>query len=157
MHRRRFIAAVGSGATIALAGCLDAIADASEHDIGMSINSFRPDTLTVTAHTTITWRNTSSHGHTVTAFQDAYPEEASFFATGGYETEDQAVDAWKNDNGGVLTEGQTFEYEFTVPGQYDYYCIPHLDAGMVGTIEVTADTAGRDSVTTRSPRAATFV
>jgi len=139
MHRRRFLATVGAGATVAVAGCLDAIADASDHDVGMSINSFRPETLTVTAGTTVTWRNTSSHGHTVTAFQDAYPDEASFFSTGDYGSEEAAVDAWKNDNGGVLTEGESFEQEFSVPGQYDYYCIPHLDAEMVGTIEVSAE------------------
>ncbi|HJR54362.1 MAG TPA: plastocyanin/azurin family copper-binding protein [Gemmatimonadota bacterium] len=38
---------------------------------------------------------------------------------------------------GILTEpGQTFERRLDVPGVYDYYCIPHEMAGMVGRIVV---------------------
>ena len=150
MHRRTFLATVGAGTTVAVAGCLDGGAGASEYDVGMSIDSFRPEELTVTAGTTVTWRNTSSHGHTVTAFQDAYPNDASFFASGGFDSQTEAEQAWESDNGGVLKQGDTFEHEFTVPGQYDYFCVPHLSAGMVGTVRVErGDTAGRDSVTTR--------
>jgi len=136
MHRRTFLATVGAGAGLALAGCLDAGAGAGDHDVGMTIDSFRPADLTVTAGTTVTWRNTSSHGHTVTAFQDAYPEEVSFWASGGFDSQAAAEEAWEGDNGGVLKQGETFEHRFDVPGQYDYFCIPHLDADMVGSIEV---------------------
>ena len=136
MHRRTFLAAVGAGAGLTLAGCLDSIAGASDHDVGMTIDSFRPEDLTVTAGTTVVWRNTSSHGHTVTAFQDAYPEEASFWASGGYGSQDAATQAWETDNGGVLKQGETYEHRFETPGQYDYFCIPHRDAGMIGSIDV---------------------
>jgi plastocyanin len=138
MDRRMFLATAGSGLTIGLAGCIDGSAGATgDHDIGMTQVSFRPDELTVEAGTTVTFRNTSSHGHTVTAFQDSYPEDAEYFSTGGYGSEEEARSAWENDNGGVLTQGETFEHQFEIPGQYDYYCIPHLDAEMLGTIEVT--------------------
>jgi plastocyanin len=138
MHRRTFLATVGSSATLAIAGCLDGGAQASgDHDVGMSIDSFRPEELQVTAGTTVTWRNTSSHGHTVTAYQDAYPSAALFFASGGYETAESAREAWKSDNGGVLAAGETFEHTFEVPGRYDYFCIPHEDADMIGAVEVT--------------------
>jgi len=140
MHRRTFLATVGSGATLAIAGCLDGGAQATgDHDIGMTIDSFRPEELTVTAGTTVTWRNTSSHGHTVTAFQDAYPSEAAFFASGGYETEKSAREAWETDNGGVLKGGETFEHTFETPGRYDYFCVPHVDADMIGAVEVTPE------------------
>jgi len=137
MDRRMFLATVGSGVTLGVAGCLDGGAQASgDHDVGMTQVSFRPEQLTVDAGTTVTFRNTSSHGHTVTAFQGAYPEDAEYFASGEYGSQEEAEAAWENDNGGVLTQGDTYERRFEIPGQYDYYCIPHLDAEMVGTIEV---------------------
>ncbi len=41
---------------------------------------------------------------------------------------------------GFLQPGQTFEYKFTVPGVYDYYCMPHEMGGMVGRIIVVTPT-----------------
>lgn len=35
-----------------------------------------------------------------------------------------------------LTPGQSWVYEFTEPGVYDYLCLPHLGLGMVGRIVV---------------------
>jgi plastocyanin len=137
MDRRTFVATVGTGVTIGIAGCLDGGAEAAgDHDVGMTIDSFRPEELTVEAGTTVTFRNTSSHGHTVTAFQDAYPDEAEYFASGGYATEAAARRDYENNNGGVLDQGDRFEHEFPVPGRYDYFCIPHLDVDMIGAIEV---------------------
>jgi plastocyanin len=44
------------------------------------------------------------------------------------------------DSGILLAEsparGSSFEYTFTVPGVYDYFCAPHEAAGMVGRIVV---------------------
>lgn len=38
---------------------------------------------------------------------------------------------------GILTrQGQTFEVTLTVPGVYDYFCLPHEAGGMVGRIVV---------------------
>ncbi|HLQ84827.1 MAG TPA: plastocyanin/azurin family copper-binding protein [Salinisphaeraceae bacterium] len=42
---------------------------------------------------------------------------------------------------GYLQVGDTFEYTFTVPGVYDYFCLPHELAGMVGRI-IVADVSG---------------
>jgi len=39
-------------------------------------------------------------------------------------------------NSGYLLPGETFEAKLTVPGVYDYYCIPHELSGMVGRIVV---------------------
>jgi len=46
-------------------------------------------------------------------------------------------------NSGILlgeyaAKGSIFEYTFTVPGVYDYFCEPHEAAGMVGRIVVGA-------------------
>lgn len=50
------------------------------------------------------------------------------------------------DSGMLLAEypakGSTFEHTFTVPGVYDYLCIPHEAAGMVGRIVVGEPEAG---------------
>jgi plastocyanin len=36
----------------------------------------------------------------------------------------------------VLQPGEQFEVTLTVPGVYDYYCMPHEEAGMVGRLIV---------------------
>jgi len=137
MDRRAFLAAVGSGATLALAGCLDrGGAAAGDHDVGMAIDSFRPEELTVEAGTTVEFRNTSSHTHTVTAFQDAYPEGAEYWASGRFDSEEAAIDGWTASREGRIAPGESYEHTFDVPGPYSYYCIPHLDAGMTGSVIV---------------------
>ncbi len=55
-------------------------------------------------------------------------------------------------NSGVLTRpGQLFEWTFTVPGVYDYYCIPHELAGMVGRIVVALPGTTADEVSAPGP------
>lgn len=140
MDRRNFIVAAGSGLVAGLAGCLDASGEPTgEHDVGMTIDSFRPSELTVTPGTTVEFRNTSSHTHTVTAFQDSYPEGTEYFASGGFDSESAAVDAWESGGGGGLSQGDSFEHTFELTGTYSYYCIPHLSADMVGEIIVSED------------------
>lgn len=39
-------------------------------------------------------------------------------------------------NSGFLLPGKTFEIKLTVEGVYDYFCIPHEQAGMVGRLIV---------------------
>jgi plastocyanin len=40
------------------------------------------------------------------------------------------------DSGFLVERGAHFEVALTVPGVYDYYCLPHEEAGMVGRIVV---------------------
>jgi hypothetical protein len=42
--------------------------------------------------------------------------------------------AW--DSGFLVKPGEHFDVTFTVEGVYDYYCMPHEQAGMVGRIIV---------------------
>lgn len=54
---------------------------------------------------------------------------------------------------GLLTEvGQSFSHRLLVPGVYDYFCLPHELAGMVGRI-VVASVAG-PAIDLREPRPA---
>ena len=133
----------GSGATLAVAGCLDSGGAAVSGDdvVEMTINSFRPEELTVEPGTTVEFVNTSSHAHTVTAFQDGYPSEAEYWASGGFDTEDDAIDDWNSRaQEGKLRTNESFEHTFEIPGTYNYYCIPHYvpHAGteMTGVIRV---------------------
>lgn len=136
MDRRTFLA-TGVMSGVALAGCLEGSGEPTgDYDVGMTIDSFRPETLTVDAGTTVEFRNTSSHTHTVTAFQGSYPEDAEYWASGGFESRDEAEDAWKSDRGGAIEQGESYEHAFEQPGSHGYFCIPHLDADMVGQIDV---------------------
>jgi len=138
MHRRRFLARIGGGATVgasaALAGCLD-----EGYDVGMTADGFVPDELTVSVGDTVVWENTSTRNHTVTAYEGGIPDEAAYFASGGFDDERTARDAWHDDFGGRLENGDRFSHTFEVPGRYDYVCIPHEFGGMYATVFVEGE------------------
>ena len=137
MDRRTFLLATGTGASVALAGCFEGGSATGAADVEMTMDSYRPEQLTVEAGETVEFMNTSSHAHTVTAFQDAYPDEATYWASGGFDSEEEAVDAWySTDQGGRMDRGDVYEHTFEIPGNYSYYCVPHIEAAMVGEIIV---------------------
>lgn len=133
MRRRAFL---GAAAVVAVAGCVDLVGSGGfdDGDIGMSAHSFDPETYHVDVGETVTWVNTSSRGHTITAIDQ--PEGAAYFATGGYESLEAAIDAWESHSGGRFDTGETFSHTFEVPGEHEYYCIPHVESDMYGTIVV---------------------
>ncbi|WP_226010313.1 plastocyanin/azurin family copper-binding protein [Halomicrobium salinisoli] len=137
MHRRAYLRAAAGASAVGLSGCLGFLSsDAEEYDVGMSTIEFRPEEYTVSAGDTVVWRNTSKQGHTVTAYEDGIPDDAAYFASGDYDSESAARDAWGDRTDGVLTQGQTFEHAFEVPGTYEYVCLPHESRGMAGRIVV---------------------
>ncbi|MFB6207109.1 MAG: plastocyanin/azurin family copper-binding protein [Haloglomus sp.] len=145
MRRRAFLAGAGA-ATAALAGCLGpGRSTDAEYDVGMSTSRFRPTEYAVAPGTTVRWYNTSQSSHTVTAYADGIPAEAAYFASGGHDSEAAAREAWNSSRGGSLAPGDSYEHTFEVPGTYEYFCIPHEPAGMIGVVEVTEDA-------TRTPR-----
>ena len=147
MDRRTFVAAAGTGFA-ALAGCLAGGQSTGEYDVGMTQVAFRPEEVTVTAGTAVTFLNTSSHSHTVTAYQDAYPEDAEYWASGSFESQSAARRGWDRSSAGKLAPGETYEHTFEVPGRYEYFCIPHERAGMVGAV-VVEEPPQNDSTATR--------
>lgn len=75
---------------------------------------FRPENITVTLGTQVTWVNKGAKKHTVTA--------GTLFDAD-------------------ILEGQSFSYTFDKPGAYQYYCVIHSLSetdGMVGTVTVVA-------------------
>ncbi len=86
-------------------------------------NFFDPAELTIKVGDTVRWVNECEEGvactHSAQAYRDKIPQGAEAF------------------DSGLLTEqGQSFEYTFTVPGEYEYFCLPHEALGMKGKIIV---------------------
>ena len=93
---------------------------------------FDPESLTVSVGDTVTFTNSSSETHTVTAYEDEVPE-GGYFASGGFASEEEA----KADlSGGLVDPEETYEVTFDEPGTYGYFCIPHEGTGMTGEITV---------------------
>jgi plastocyanin len=93
---------------------------------------YEPQKVTVIAGETVTWTNQSSEAHSVTAYKASVASNAEYFSSGGFDSEEEArghVDV-------LMTTGDTFSVRFDHPGTYRYFCIPHEDQGMRGTIVV---------------------
>jgi len=86
-----------------------------------------PDMITIKAGTTVEWRNVESFPHSVTA------DPALVQKSGNSKLPPGA----KAFNSGRINGGKSWRHTFTVAGAYHYFCIPHEDAGMLGTIIVT--------------------
>ena len=140
MDRRAYLRTVGGLSTVGLAGCSGLVTGPSDqsrdYDVGMSTAAFRPEAVEVAVGEAVVWRNTSSHAHTVTAYENEIPEEAAFFASGGFDDEQAARDGWMGQTKGALYQGDEYSHTFEVPGEYRYFCIPHEQSGMVGTVTV---------------------
>lgn len=131
------LAGLGTAAS-GLAGCTEVLGSGcgdEAHDVGMTPTAFEPVELTVAVDDTVRWLNTSDRAHTVTAYDDSQPEGAAFFASGGYDSTDEAFDAWAH-QGGAIYSCEAFEHTFRTPGVHHYVCVPHERAGMVGRIVV---------------------
>ncbi|WP_129115072.1 cupredoxin domain-containing protein [Halegenticoccus tardaugens] len=136
MNRRTFLASAGLAGVAGLAGCAALqFGGNRDFDVGMTAETFDPAELTVSVGDEVVWMNTSSRAHTVTAYENAIPEEAEYFASGGFDSERAAREAWRQ-GGGALDNGETFSHTFDAPGRYEYVCVPHEMAGMVGTVVV---------------------
>ncbi|MFB6219849.1 MAG: plastocyanin/azurin family copper-binding protein [Halolamina sp.] len=137
MKRRRYLVAAGTSAAVSLGGCLGLTpAEETNYDVGMAPASFDPAELTVSVGDEVVWENTSSRTHTVTAYEDGIPDGATFFASGGYENEQAAREAWSETLAGGIEAGERFTHTFEVAGEYQYFCIPHEKGGMRATVVV---------------------
>jgi plastocyanin len=93
---------------------------------------FDPIGLLIKPGQTVRWTNRNAgNSHTTTAYN---PENF-----GRPLRMPEAAKPWNSD---FLLPNESFEVTFTVEGVYDYYCIPHEHAGMVGRIIVGAPGQG---------------
>ena len=134
-YDRRAILRVSGGvlAGTAIAGCLN---DQSSSDPTVTMTDdfgFDPKTTTIEPGETVGWTNTSDVDHTVTAYGDEIPDGATYFASGGFESERAARNHVTE---GLIAPGDEYEHTFETPGTYEYYCVPHESSGMVGTVQV---------------------
>lgn len=122
--RRKFVAATGTLAVVALAGCSDDDGgdeqidltgeDTVDVDVGAGNGlEYDPAHITVDVGTTVVWEWTGQGGG-----HDVAAENGEF--------ESDLVDE----------AGHTFEHTFDDPGTYEYVCTPHQTSGMVGSVEV---------------------
>ncbi len=88
---------------------------------------FDPIGVFVTPGTTVRWI-VRQNVHTTTAY---HPNNAHHSLR-----IPESAAAW--DSGFLVNPGDHFDVTLTTPGVYDYYCMPHEAAGMVGRIVVGA-------------------
>lgn len=87
---------------------------------------FKPIGLLIEVGQTVRWTNRDpGNSHTSTAYHPSL-----------YKKTQRIPDGAKPWDSGFLLPNESFSFTFTVPGVYDYYCLPHEHAGMVGRIIV---------------------
>lgn len=132
VSRRGFLRTAAGGATAIGVASTGATAQATT--IGMTDGlEFDPAEAQVQPGATVTWENVGTIEHSVTAYEEEIPGDAEYFASGDFDSESAARDAYPE---GSIAGGETYEHTFEVEGEYGYFCIPHEGAGMVGTITV---------------------
>ena len=106
-------------------------AQGQEVTVRMEDNFFAPANITVEPGTTVTWVQSGNNPHTTTSYDGLWD---SGMIEGG--------------------SGGTFSFTFEEPGTYDYFCKPHEDLGMVGSVTVSGATTASPtgtSTATASP------
>jgi plastocyanin len=94
---------------------------------------FAPDEVLVEPGTTIVFTNEDDEPHSVTAYENAIPDDATYFSSGDLTGEEEARE---NVGDTLVVEGESYEVTLEEPGTYEYFCIPHEDHGMKGRIVV---------------------
>lgn len=119
----------GAGAVLTGTGALAAdtqvkIVEGNASDINTW--KFEPAEITVTAGSTVTWRNDGKLDHTATADNKAF-------------------------DSGNLSPGKDFKFTFSTPGEFTYNCTPH--PFMTGVVKVTggSPTTAAPTPTTAAP------
>lgn len=134
--RRRIMQASGGLLLLALAPARLALAgDVVEITMAGSGNGahvwFNPRGILIKRGQTVRWVNRETGNvHTATAYHPNYQGKALRIP--------QGAKPWDS---GYLLPGQSFSVTFDTPGVYDYFCLPHEHAGMVGRIIVEAPDA----------------
>ena len=107
-------------------------AQGQEVTVGMEDNFFDKADITVKPGTMVTWVQRGQYGHTTTSYDGLWD---SGLIEGG-------------------TEG-TYSYTFEEPGTYEYFCKPHEEVGMVGTVIVSGGPATASASAEAEPLADT--
>ena len=95
---------------------------------------FDPEEVTVAPGDTVEWVNVGQVEHSVTGYEEEIPDGAEYFASGGFESEQAARDAYPDE--GAIAAEESYTHTFETAGEFGYFCIPHETVGMVGTVVV---------------------
>ncbi|WP_424000105.1 DUF5059 domain-containing protein [Haloarcula salina] len=114
---------------------VEGVPDDADHVVDMEAVAYAPEELTVSAGDKVAWKHVGGEPHSVTAIEADLPEGATYWASGGFESESAAREGWENGEGAVQS-GQSYVHTFETAGEHPYICIPHEAAGMVGTVVV---------------------
>jgi plastocyanin len=114
---------------------VEGVPDDADHVVSMQAVAFEPAELTVSVGDTVAWEWAAGEAHNVVAYQDGIPDDATYWASGGFESEEAARTGWENGEGAVQS-GQAYVHTFETAGEHAYFCVPHEAAGMEGTIVV---------------------
>ena len=87
---------------------------------------FEPAEITVKVGGTVKWVNESDNRHTAT-------DDEKFEKNAGQAVLPSGAQPWGS---AFLTNGESFEQKFTVPGKYRYFCRNHGQFGMEVVINV---------------------
>ncbi|MFB6198665.1 MAG: plastocyanin/azurin family copper-binding protein, partial [Halobacteriaceae archaeon] len=85
---------------------------------------YKPHVTWVTVGGTVTWK-LQSGTHTATAYHPGNDEPRLV---------PKGTEAW--DSGTLSEKGETYSYTFNTEGIYHYFCKPHEQFGMIGTVIV---------------------
>lgn len=114
---------------------VEGVPDDADHVVEMQAVAFEPKELIISQGDTVAWNHAAGEAHNVVAYEDEIPEDATYWASGGFESQDAAVEGWDNGQGAVQS-GQSYVHTFETTGEHNYFCVPHEAAGMVGTVIV---------------------
>jgi plastocyanin len=107
----------------------------ADHVVDMTAVAFEPAELTVSAGDKVAWTHAGGEPHSVSAYGEEIPEGATYWASGGFESEAAARTGWEEGQGYVAAD-QSYVHTFETAGEHAYFCIPHEAAGMEGTVVV---------------------
>ncbi|MEX2554600.1 MAG: plastocyanin/azurin family copper-binding protein [Actinomycetota bacterium] len=113
--RLALVAVIALVAVLGACGGSDQPSGTTSNAVSIKGFLFKPETLAVTAGTTVTWTNSDDIEHTVTS---GTPEAPS----GEFDS-------------GNKTKGQTFSHTFATAGTFTYFCNNHKS--MRGEVTVT--------------------
>jgi plastocyanin len=114
---------------------VEGVPDDADHVVKMQAVAFEPKELTVTVGDTVAFEHAAGEAHNVVAYEDELPEGATFWSSGGFESQEAAEAGWEEGKGAVQS-GHSYVHTFETAGTHGYYCTPHEAAGMVGTVVV---------------------
>ena len=113
----------------------DEVPDDADHVVDMQAVAFEPEELTIQQGDTVAWKHAAGEPHNVVAYEGEIPEDAEYWASGGFESEAAAREGWEKGDGAVQS-GQSYVHTFETTGTHEYFCVPHEAAGMVGSVTV---------------------